>query len=183
MAIRADSYGSVAEVLAFTRHLLDGELTFNTDTRPTLTEVEKFIDRASGQLNVALAGRGFSVPITNSIAILSCADWVVARTAEYVELTQRGVGYSDQEGSRTTAFRNLHKSAADFAKESEYGFKVLGVAVGRAKSAGLAFTGMPAQDQRPDRDNTALEQPIFSRHLGDDPTATTFVVDEEVNDD
>ena len=46
MTLRLDSYASVAEVTAFTRHLLDGQSAFNSTTRPTVTELEKFIDRA-----------------------------------------------------------------------------------------------------------------------------------------
>src|SRR5512145_2945202 len=108
MAIRADSYSSTSEVKAFTRHLLDGQSAFNSTTRPTGTELEKFIDRASGVLNLALGGGGFapSSVIANSTAKLACDDWVTSRAAEYVELTQRGTGYSDAEGSRTAAFRN-----------------------------------------------------------------------------
>lgn len=179
MAIRADSYSSLAEVVAFTRHLLDGQSTFNSTTLPTATEVERFIDRASGHLNVALAGRGFTTPIANSTAALSCSDWVTARAAEYVELTQRGTGFNDQEGNRHSAFRNLQKSAMEFAKESEYGFKILGVAVGRKRSEGLQFTGQPAQDQRADRDDTSIEQPMFSRHQFSDPNAVNFVNDQD----
>ena len=39
MALRNDSYGSVANVQALTRHLLDGAATFSNQTRPTLVEV------------------------------------------------------------------------------------------------------------------------------------------------
>jgi hypothetical protein len=53
MAIRGDSYSSTGEVKAFTRHLLNGQSNFNSTTRPTVTELEKFIDRASGVLNLA----------------------------------------------------------------------------------------------------------------------------------
>lgn len=183
MTQRADSYGSVAEVTAFTRHLLDGVAAFNSTTRPTVTEVERFVDRASGHLNMALAGRGFTVPIANSTAALSCADWVVSRATEYVELTQRGVGYSEGEGSRVTSFRNLQKSAMEFAKESELGFKYMGAAVAHNRSDGLSFTGMPAQDQRADRDDTGIEQPLFARHQFGDPTTTVFSDDRQYGED
>jgi hypothetical protein len=60
MTLRADSYSSVNEVLAFTRYHLDGQNAFNSTTQPTVTEVEKFVDRASGLLNVALKGEGLT---------------------------------------------------------------------------------------------------------------------------
>ena len=46
MAIGANSYGSVAEVQALTGKYLNAGV-FTASTRPTLTQVEKFIDNAS----------------------------------------------------------------------------------------------------------------------------------------
>jgi hypothetical protein len=169
MAIRGDSYSSTSEVKAFTRHLLDGQTAFNTTTRPTATELEKFIDRASGVMNLAIAAGGFS-PATvraNSTAKLAVDDWVTARSAEYTELTHRGAGYSDGEGSRTGAFRNLAKSANEFVAANSLGFVRLGVTQAYQMSDGLAFTGLDAQDQRADPDNSALEQPFSKRHQFD----------------
>lgn len=165
MAIRADSFSSAAEVTAFTRHILDGQTAFNSTTRPTLTEVEKFIDRASGVLNLALAHHGFRPPviIANSTAKLACDDFVTARSAEYVELTHRGAGYSDGEGSRTAAFRNLAKSANEFVALNSLGFIRLGVTQTNKLSDGLIFTGMDAQADRADPDDTTKEQPFAVR--------------------
>lgn len=162
------SYSSPGEVMAFTRHLLDGQVSFNSTTRPTGSDVLRFIERASNVLNVALAGAGFTVPIAEQVSRSACADWVTQRATEYVELTQRGVGYSEGEGSRAAAFRNMQKSAADFVKENALGFKRLGAAVSTSLAAGLEFTGATAQADRLDPSNTGLEQPMFTRHLFDD---------------
>jgi hypothetical protein len=172
MTTRADSYSTVAEVTAFTRHLLGGQLDFNSVTRPTVTELEKFVDRASGILNSALVGNGLAAPITNSTAKLACDDWVTARSAEYVELTQRGVGYSEGEGSRTASFRNMAKSASQFVTENRLGFVRLGVTVSHGKAEGLAFTGLDARSERDDPDDATLVQPFFRRGKFDDPSAT-----------
>lgn len=169
MAIRADSYSSTSEVKAFTRHLLDGQSTFNSTTRPTLTELEKFIDRASGVLNLAIGVAGFAPAaiLANSTTKLACDDWTTSRAAEYVELTRRGVGYSDAEGSRTAAFRNLTQSANDFVMANSLGFVRLGVTQTYKMSDGLAFTGATVQDQRTDPDDTTLEQPFALRRQWD----------------
>lgn len=140
MAIRSDSYSSVEEVTAFTRHLLDGAAGFSNVTRPTLTEVERFIDRASAALNVALISAGFSIPITDPVGKILCDDWVTQRATEYTELTQRGVGYSDAEGSRTAYFANLTKRARTFVEENALGFARLGAGQMLSSSAPL-FTG------------------------------------------
>ena len=179
MAIRADSYGSVAEVLAFTRHLLDGQSTFNSTTRPTLTEAEKFIDRASGALNTALSGGGFATPVTNSTAVLTLADWVVDRATIYTELTQRGTGFSGLEQSRIGDFLNLHAQAAEFVDSIALGLTYLGVTKTHAMHEGLTFTGFDKHSQRADPDNTNLEQPKFRRGLFDVPGTTAFETDED----
>jgi hypothetical protein len=179
MTLRADSYGTVVEVTAYTRHLLSGYTAFNSTTRPTVTEVEKFIDRCSGILNSALRGQGLTTPVVNSTAKLSCDDWVVDRASEYVELTQRGVGWSDAAGSRTAVFANLQKDAASFAKENRLGFSRLGVGITNKLSEGLQFTGLDAEGQRSDPDDNTLEQPLFTRHQFDDPGTTHFAEDEE----
>ena len=164
MSIRGDSYSSAAEVTAFTRHLLDGQVSFNSTTRPNLTELEKFIDRSSGLLNVALSAAGFAPSriYANSTAKLACDDWVTTRATKYVELTQRGTGYSDEEGSRTAAFKN---DTAEFISMMAEGFVNLGITQTVASTAdGLQFTGMTVESERSDPDDTSRAQPIFTRH-------------------
>jgi hypothetical protein len=165
MAIRSDSFSSAAEVTAFTRHLLDGQSAFNSTTRPTVTELEKFIDRASGLVNVALARAGFtpSSIYENSTAKLTCDDWVTNYAARYVELTQRGTGYSESEGGRLPAFEM--GTADEFVNSNKLGFIQLGISQSRKMSAGLAFTGLTVQSERTDPDNTSLEQPVFTRNM------------------
>lgn len=170
MAIRGDSFSSVVEVTAYTRHLLDGNTAFTTDTRPTLAEVEKFIDRASGTLNVAIAQEGFSPAnvYANSTAKLACDDWVTLKAAKYVEMTQRGTGYSENEGSRLAAF-DMGKDAYDFVCDMALGFKRLGISQNYRMSDGLQFTGLTLQEDRADPDDTSLEQPKFKRGQWDSP--------------
>jgi len=88
------------------------------------------------------------------------------QAAKYVELTQRGVGYGDGEGSRLAGF-DVGKSAVEFVDMNSLGFVRLGIAQGRKLSDGLEFTGLDAQDVRTDLDNTSLEQPFASRKQWD----------------
>lgn len=165
MTIRSDSFSSVAEVRGYTRHLLDGASNFDDYTRPTIAEVEKFIDRASGVLNVALAGEGF-VPSSvraNSTAKLACDDWVTQKAVKYTELTQRGTGYNADEGSRTAAF-SLDKSAAEFVSSLAEGLVNLGISQAYASASdGLTFTAIDAQSERSDSSDSSREQPLFTR--------------------
>lgn len=162
------SYSTAAEVLAYTRHLLDGQTSFNSTTRPTGTELTTFINRASGVLDVALQTVGLSTPITNTTAKLACDDWVTSRAAQMVELTQRGTGYSEMDGSRIAGLRGLYEDAALFARSNRLGFVNLGVTVSHAVSDGLSFTGMTAPADRADPDDSSLAQPSFWRGQFDD---------------
>lgn len=171
MAIRGDSYGSIAEVVPLVRYLLDGQSSFSNATIPTQAEVEKFIDRASGVLNIALKQAGFTTPINstnaNSTAKLVCDDWVVAEAASMVEMTKIGVGFANLDGSRAGAFRGLHERARQFVADNSLGLKFEGAAVTRKVSDGLQFTGLDAVSQRDDPDDTTLAQPKFRRALHD----------------
>lgn len=167
MTIRADSFSSLAEVTAYTRHLLDGQSAFNSTTRPTVTEVEKFIDRGSGLVNVALSKAGFTPSniYQNSTAKLTCDDWVTNYAARYVELTQRGTGYSESEGGRLPAFEI--GTADEFVMSNKLGFVQLGISQNYKSSNGFSFTGLTEQGGRTDPQDSNLEQPLFSRRQFD----------------
>jgi len=99
----------------------------------------------------------------NSTAKLTCDDWVTDRATAYAELTQRGEGFGGETGSRHGAFLNLIKSADELVSDNSLGFKRMGIAVANPSSEGLYFTGLPAEQDRTDPLNPALEQPIFRR--------------------
>lgn len=166
------NYSSAAEVVAYTRHYLDGQTSFNSTTRPTGTEVRAFLERASNVLNLALAAQGLSVPVTQAQAKFACDDWVTTRAAQMVELTQRGTGYSEADGSRIAGLRSLQDDANKFAAQNRLGFIRLGVTVGHTMSEGLEFTGLDVQSNRADPDDTSLEQPSFWRGQFDDSSGT-----------
>ena len=171
MAIRGDSWGSTTGVLAYTRHLLDGQSAFNSTTRPTGTELVSFIDRASGLINVHLWRVGIN-PATvaaNSTASLPLDDWVITRAAEMVELTQRGVGYSGEEGSRTAVLAGLLADVPEFVDSLIPGFERMGLVSSDPDHQGLTFTGLTAQKDRSDRDDSGRTQPRFERGKFDQP--------------
>ena len=64
MGIGANSYGSATGVVAFVPNYGSGG-AFTTGTRPTLAQVEGWIDSVSGILNSILAEAGFTIPVTN----------------------------------------------------------------------------------------------------------------------
>ncbi len=171
MAIRGDSYSSAAEVTAYTKHLLDGQSAFNSTTRPTLTELETFIDQASSLLNGCILGAGFtpSVVTANSTAKLPLDNWVANKGAMMVELTQRGTGWSDDDGSRIGAFSSMATEACEYVNSLADGWKNAGLTVADPAHLGLTFTGLDEHDQRVDPDDTSRAQPFFRRGKFDNP--------------
>ncbi len=63
MTLSAYAYGSVAGVAAYVKHLASSAGTFDAATKPTLTEVEAFIEQRSAMLNACLAEAGYTIPI------------------------------------------------------------------------------------------------------------------------
>lgn len=164
MAIRGDSYSSVADVVAYTRHLIGPETTFNSTTRPTLTEVEDFIDEASANLNLGFLNQGF-LPANvkaNSTAKLSCDHWVRTQASSFVEITHPFQGLNSDQ-NRSQLLQGLMVSALDFAKSASLPLMNLGVEETYPQANALVFTGETAQADREDPDNADLEQPFFNR--------------------
>ncbi len=165
MAIRGDSYGTVAEVLAYTRHVLGGESTFSENTNPTLSEVEDFIDRASGVLNNAVIGAGLSHSSlrANSTAKLACDDWVILRAVEQVELTRGGTGHD----GRQEAVASMYDEAAMFVAGYRQSWVRASITEDHRTSEGLGFSGLDVRSERTDPDDSTREQPKFRRGLFD----------------
>ncbi len=91
MSVSARSYGTAAMVAALApRYANSG--SFDTTTRPTLTQVEVWIDQMSAFVNTLLAEAGFTIPITqvdvvNMLAGLVCS--AVSDRCEYANRTGR----------------------------------------------------------------------------------------------
>lgn len=85
MTIGANSYGSTGGVAALTPRYANGSGVYDGTTRPTLTQVESFIDQVSSLLNVMLSQKGFSTPITNATGLLMLAMFVNEEVAQICE--------------------------------------------------------------------------------------------------
>ena len=170
MTLNANSYGTVAEVTALTRHLLDGPDVFDEATRPSLSEVESFIDKVSANLNDAIAALGFSVPITAAGPKLSCDSWVVAKAAAMVELTQRSAGFDGDSrygssGGRYLSLWNLYEDAFEFVEKRRQAWADQGAAQTDQLSGALTYTALSNHANRSDPSNTTREQPMFRRRM------------------
>ena len=163
MAIDVNSYSSVADVEALTRHIsTDGG--FDVNTTPTLLEVESIIDDCSALLNVAIAGFGFNVPVTQADAKRACDLWVRAEAVALVEGAQRATGFDGESNTnRAEWFRAYFPMAKAWVEEQVDGWTGLGLTQSNPASDGLAFTGLLKHSERSDPKNTTYEQPRFRR--------------------
>jgi len=163
MALGANSYGTVIEVAALCQVYLAGNVNFTFATLPTDTDVETFLNRCSGVLNLALSAGGFTIPVTQADAKLACDDWVITRAVAYVEASQPFVETETQKSKGVSILSTMQADAIKFVEANSAGFAVLGVAQTANDTNALIFTGQTAQADRSDPSDTSLEQPKFTR--------------------
>lgn len=140
MAIGANSYGSVAEVAALTsRYLVGG--TYTTATRPTLAQVEKFIDNASATLNVMLAQAGFAIPITQVDAKAACSEIVVEVVVDLCHAANStGRFFTDRALERgINPMKAIRDDMAAWVEAQAPGIEALGASRNTSQLGGIAY--------------------------------------------
>jgi len=139
MAIGDNSYGSVAEVAALVgRYTSSG--SFSDSTRPTSTQVEKFIDRVSALVNVLLAEQGFAVPVGQADAKLALDDFVVEQAVQLCHAANGAGPYAPGSESLRgqSPMKVIMREAEGFIGEHAVGLEFLGATRTRAATYGLA---------------------------------------------
>ena len=168
MGIGANSYGSVAEVEALVPYYATATgNTFSTSTRPTLAQVEKFIDRVSGILNIILTNEGFSIPVSQATAKLALDDFVVTWTVAYTHSANRAGPFSPEkrEVRGELSFRAIMDEAKSFVKEFSRGLEWLGVTRTHRRGEGLYAGGISVTGKDTFEDDTDRVLPAFTRDL------------------
>jgi hypothetical protein len=153
MAVGANSYGSVAEVQALTPRYG----VYSTTTRPTLAQVENFIDKISATLNVILAGAGFAIPIVQADAKAACAQIIVEAATDLCHAANSaGRFYTERALERGVApMKVIRQEMAQWVEDQADGLELLGATRTRASTAGILF-----RDTDESGNSTA---PIFQR--------------------
>lgn len=175
MALSDASYGSVDGVAAYVAHLLPtSATTFSAVTRPTIAQVESFLDQQSAKLNAWLAMAGYAVPVTATTAARVLANFANLGAAGLCELTQRAAGV-EAEGTN----QRENKFLAEFEKARGFieggGLAALGAA---QTNAGPGIAGFAVGGRA--RGNGRL-QPIFTRaSFGNNPTAESGNLEPDV---
>lgn len=158
MAIRPESYGTVADVEALTKRYTSSG-SYGTGTNPTKTQVEEFVNRMSGVVNVLLAEQGFTIPVTQADAKLALADFVVGQVALLCHAANGHGIYApgSQSIRNTTPMRLILAEAEAFIGKHASGIEALGA----ARTKGLAW----AVECRTEDDAGNVIEPVFERKM------------------
>jgi hypothetical protein len=128
MPILPNSYGTAAGVAAL-RPIYTKAGAFDTTTNPALATVENLVDQVSAMLNSMLSSAGFTVPVTQSDAVLMLTMFVEAEVADVVDGI-RGVGKfgpADKKTAGTSRFTLLLDDVSAFVKGNKIGLQRMGV--------------------------------------------------------
>lgn len=114
---------------------------FGEGTRPTLAQVEHWIDACSATLNVMLAKAGFQIPITQSDAQAACAQIVVECVSDLVHAANSaGRFYTERALERGLApMKVLRQDMASWVEEQAAGLAALGAAMTSPSASQVAY--------------------------------------------
>ncbi len=142
MTVGPNSYGTTAGTAALVpRWASAGD--FTTSTRPTLAQVEAWIDQISGLLNAMLARAGFTIPITDD-DVKDALDLFVNQEAAAMA---DGVNGSGKFGPTAKAvgkqgrFNILMGDVQDFIEAYAVGFERLGAKRTETIAGGIGYRG------------------------------------------
>jgi hypothetical protein len=156
MTIDANSYGSVDGVAALTKRFTNNG-SFDTTTTPTLTHVEGFIDAVSATLNMALAGEGFAIPVSQATAKAALDSVVVEAASDLVQAANStGRFFTEKALERgVSPLRAVRRELAEWVESQINGFSALGVSRNTGTTSGIL-------SRESDEDSNEVS-PLFTR--------------------
>lgn len=144
MAILANSYGDTTEIASMQPRYANTSVPsiFDTETRPTLLQVESFTDQVSALINGMLGKHGFTIPISQTDAKLGLDMFVNMEVASIVEgMNGSGkFGPSTKKGGSKGRWAILFEDVAAYINMFSLGLENLGAArTGAATLSGLGY--------------------------------------------
>ena len=156
MSTGANSYGAATDVAALTpRFTATG--SYSTGTKPTLAQVEGWIDQVSAVLNILLAEERFSIPVTQSDCVLALKNFVATEVADLCNYANSAGRFFQNQQFQTGPWQAIQKEAAEFIGKHAAGFEnlgatrtstgVVGLAANLTDNSGNAITPMFSRKQ------------------------------------
>ncbi len=164
MAVSTRSYGTASGVAAYVG-VFTASGSFTTATKPTLAQVEAWIDQVSALLNTALAQRGFTVPMTQVDAVLAAKSTVEQLVSDLASAANSsGRFFSErflEKGVSNWAI--IRNDISAWVEEYASGLEELGVSRGSPEATEIGFRNSDAGGN--------ATHPIFQRkQFGNDFT-------------
>lgn len=167
MAIGANSYGSVAGVAALTPRFSGTD--FAATTRPTLAQVESWINQVSGMLNSVLSEAGFDIPVSQADAKLMLDAFTNEEVAAMVEgvngAGRFGPAAAGKSSRRKGHFAMILEDARAFIEVHALGIERLGATRTYSQTAGLGFRDTDASG---DETHPLFQREDFGEIYGSD---------------
>lgn len=154
MALAANSYGTGSDVAALTPRFTNNGV-YDTTTRPTLAQVEAWVDRVSAALNILLAEQNFHIPVTQADCKLMLALFVSTEVADLCNYANSAGRFFQNQNYVTGPWQAIQKEAADFIAKHAEGFEKLGAA--------RTAAGLNGLDARITDDAGNSIEPFFTR--------------------
>lgn len=160
MSILDSSYATPEEVAALVPRYTNGGVFIAKGvtgvTRPTIEDVERYIDRVSALVNTYLAEEGFTVPVTQEIAKAALDELTSEAVVELCHIANSaGRFFTDRQLRKQSPLRVVREEIASWVAEHAAGLENLGAARGTSHAAQIAYR---------DTDESGDETfPIFQR--------------------
>ena len=138
MAIGANSYGSVSACEGLVKKYTASG-SFTTATHPTLLQVEGYIDRISGIVNVLLAEQGYDIPVVDADGKLALDEFVNQTAAALCEAANSSGRFFSEKAAEVGVFPMIMQEAEAFVTQHAQGFEDLGAA--RSRHLATAWMG------------------------------------------
>lgn len=144
------AYGNAAGVASHTRAWTDNGLFVDPDenagikgTPTTLTEVDTWLSQVSQMVDVALAGLGFTVPVTVTTVTPVIASKVETAVADLVKLSHgKGRLFSERiQGAGKSGEAVIESEIVTWASSKALGFEAMGVPRVKPKDTHTTFAG------------------------------------------
>ena len=154
MSIATNSYGTVEDVAALTPRFTKTGM-YDGSTRPSLAQVENWINQVSATLNILLAEQSFAIPVTQADCVLALRNFVTTQVADLCNYANSAGRFFQNQQFSTGPWQAIQKEAADFIAAHAEGFEKLG-----ATRTTLGLNGLDANLT----DDSGNEiKPMFSR--------------------
>lgn len=143
MALNTNSYGHPDDIAALTPRWATSSAIFDSTTRPTLGQVQNWVNQVSAMVNAILSQYGFTIPVTQTDAVEMLNLFVNEEVAAMVE----GVNGSGRFGPTTKApgkrgrFAVITEDIIGFIEAIATGLEQMGVSRTYTFAEGAGYRG------------------------------------------